>query len=74
MMIVELQVEATPRLVRREIQQVNSAEPAVLYRAADELLAQATLQPVALPRERFAQPELQSDRLARAFFAPSRQL
>jgi hypothetical protein len=57
MVIVELQVEATPRLVRQEILQVHSAEPAALYLAADEQPAQATLQPAALPRERFAQPE-----------------
>ena len=36
MVIVELQVEATPRLVRQEILQVHSAEPAALYLAADE--------------------------------------
>ena len=54
MVIVELQVEATPRLVRREIQHVNSAEPAALYRAADERPAQATLQPVVLRLEQFA--------------------
>ena len=68
-MIVELQVEATQRLARREVRQEHLVEPALPCLAADERPARATLQPAALPRERFAQPELQSDRLGRAFFA-----
>jgi hypothetical protein len=41
--IVELEVEATRRLVRREIRQEHSAEPASPSLAADERLAEATL-------------------------------
>ena len=74
MVIVELRVEATWRLVRREIRQGHSAEPAVLrHLAADEQPARAILRQAVLPRERFAPPAWQSVRRARAFFAPTRQ-
>jgi hypothetical protein len=49
--IVELLEEATQRLVRREILQAHSAEPAVPFRAAEKRPARATLRRalVALP-------------------------
>ena len=71
--IVELRVEAMRRLVRREIRQGHSAEPAVLHLAVDEQPARAILRQAVLPRERFAPPAWQSVRQARAFFAPTRQ-
>jgi hypothetical protein len=45
--IVELQEEATRRLVQREIRQERSVEPASRWLAADERLAQATLRRLA---------------------------
>ena len=49
--IVELLEEATQRLVRREIRQAHSAEPAVPFLAAEKRPAPATLRRalVALP-------------------------
>jgi hypothetical protein len=41
--IVELREEATRRLVRREIRQAHSAEPAAQCLAVEKQLAQATL-------------------------------
>jgi len=49
MVIVELRVEAMRRLVRREIRQGRSVEPAVLHLVADEQPAQAILRWRALP-------------------------
>jgi len=69
LVIVALLGAATSHLVRREIRQAHSVEPAGPHLAAEALQARATLQPAALPRERFAEPELLSDRLAQAFFA-----
>ena len=73
MVIVELREEATWRLVRREIRQGHSAEPAVLHLAADEQPARTILRQAVLPREQFAPPEWQSVPRAMAFFAPTRQ-
>jgi hypothetical protein len=67
--IVELQKEATRRVVRRENQQARRAEPAVPCLAVEKPPAR-----VMLRRALFARPALRSDRLARAFFAPGRQL
>ena len=67
--IVELLEKATQRLVRREIRQAHSVEPAALRLAVEKRPALGTLQPAVLAR-----PEQQWDRLARAFFAPGRQL
>ena len=65
--IVELQEEATRRLVRRENRREHSAERAATCLVADERPVPATLRWAALSRAR------QSDRLAQAFFAPGRQ-
>jgi hypothetical protein len=56
LVVVELQVEPTRRLVRREIRQARSAELAELYLAAGEQRAQVTLRWAALPRVRLARP------------------
>ena len=72
--IVELLEEETRRLVRQEIPQAYSAELAELYLAAGEQRAQATLRRAALLRVEPASQAWQWDRLARAFFAPIRQL
>ena len=66
--IVEL-LEKARRLVRREIRQAHLVEPAALRLAVEKRPALGTLQPAVLAR-----PEQQWDRLARAFFAPGRQL
>jgi len=50
--IVELQEEATRRLVRREIRREHPAEPASPSLAADERPTLATLRWAALPRAR----------------------
>ena len=67
--IVDLPGEATRRFVRREIRQAHSAEPAAPCLAAEKQLARATLR-----RALFALAAWRSGRLARAFFAPGRQL
>jgi hypothetical protein len=54
MAIVELRMEATRRLVWREIRQAHSAEPAARHLAADEQPAQAILRRAARPRARLA--------------------
>ena len=72
-LIVELLEEATQRLVRQEIRHAHSVEPAAACLAVEEPPAQATLRRVTRPRALLVQPEQQSDRLARAFFAPGRR-
>jgi hypothetical protein len=44
MAIVELLAKAMRRLVREQIQQAHSVEPAALHLAAEKQLARATLQ------------------------------
>ena len=66
--IVELLMKATRRLVQREIRQADWAEPAAPSPAAEERPPAATLRQALLARS--AQ---QSDRLARAFFAQDRR-
>jgi hypothetical protein len=67
--IVELQEEATQRVVRRESQQARRAEPAVPCLAVEKPPARGMLR-----RALFAQLALRSGRLERAFSAPGRQL
>jgi hypothetical protein len=54
MVIVESLGTTTRRLVRQEIRQRHSAEPAALYPAADEQPAQAILRRAGLARVRLA--------------------
>ena len=68
--IVESLEKATRRLVQREVRQPHRVEPA----AEEQTLAQATLRWVPQPQALLALAEWQSGRLARAFFAPGRQL
>jgi hypothetical protein len=64
--------EARRHPVRREIRQARAAEPAALGPAAEKQLVQATLLSAALLRAQLVRQASQSDRRARAFFAPGR--
>jgi hypothetical protein len=66
--MVELLEKATLRLVRWEIREAHSVEPAAPRLAVEERQALVTLRQALLAR-----PEQQSGRLVRAFFAPGRQ-
>jgi hypothetical protein len=67
--MVELLEKATLRLVRWEIREAHSVEPAAPRLAVEERQALVTLRRAVLARS-----EQRSGRLGRAFFAPDRQL
>ena len=70
--VIVAQPEAMRRFVQQEMQRAHSAEPAAQYLGAEKQPVQAILRRAPRTRAVLAQQAWQSDRLARASFAPGR--